>query len=189
MSWRTILTLVLLAGAIASGWSLWNQRSADAPTTRAGGRPDYVLNDFEIVALDVNGRESFTLRAPRLTRDPASRAMDISTPAFTIPPKAGSNATAWDVRSAAGWVSPTGDEIRLRGRVRADTTDAEGDPVNVATEQLNVYPEKDRATSKERVTLTQPGFTMTGIGVDARLAEKRVQILSKIEARYERKVR
>lgn len=186
MSWRAILTLVLIAGAIASGWSLWNQRKADAPETRAGGRPDYVLNDFEIVALDATGRESFTVRAPRLTRDPATRAMDISTPAFVIPPKAGSASTAWHVRSASGWVSPKGDEIRLRGRVRADTTDAEGDPVNVATEQLNVYPESDRATSAEKVTLTQPGFTMSGRGVDARLAAKRVNILSEVEARYER---
>lgn len=186
MSWRSLVMLVLLAGALLSGWSLWNQRKADAPVTRAGGRPDYVLNDFEIVALDAQGRESFTLRAPRLTRDPSTRAMDVSTPAFTIPPKAGTASTPWNVRSAAAWVSPKGDEIRLRGRVRADTTDAEGDPVNVATEQLNVYPETDRATSSELVTMTQPGFTISGRGVDARLAAKRVNLLSEVKARYER---
>lgn len=186
MSWRSVIMLVLLLGAIGSGWSLLKQRKADAPVTRAGGRPDYVLNDFEIVALDVQGRESFTVRAPRLTRDPATRAMDIATPVFVIPPKAGSASTAWNVQSATGWVSPKGDEIRLRGRVRADTTDAEGDPVNVATEQLNVYPETDRATSSEQVTMTQPGFTISGRGIDARLAAKRVNILSEVKARYER---
>lgn len=185
MSWRAVLTLVLLAGAIASGWSLWRQRSDDAPATRAMGRPDYVLNDFELVALDAEGKESFTLRAPRLARDPASRTMDIATPLFVIPPRPGASGKPWEVRSTAAWVSARGDEVRLRGNVRADSTNADGKPVRMTTEALNVFPESKRATSDARVAVTQPGFTMSGRGLAARLDTGSVQLLSDIKARYE----
>lgn len=185
MSWRAILTLVLLAGAIASGWSLWKQRQADAPQARGMGRPDYVLNDFELVALDATGVESFTLRAPRLARDPASRTMDIATPLFVIPPRAGADGAPWEVRSASAWVSASGDEIRLRGNVRADSTNGDGQPVRMATEVLNVFPETRRATSDARVTMVQPGFTISGRGLAARLDTGSVQLLSDIKARYE----
>lgn len=185
MNWRVLLTLVLLAGAIASGWSLWRQRSADAPAQRAMARPDYVLNDFELVALNAQGAESFTLRAPRLARDPASRTMDIATPLFVIPPKPGSDGQPWNVRSTGAWVSAKGDEVRLRGNVRADSTNARGQPVRVATEALNVFPDDKRATSSERVTVTQPGFTMGGRGLTAQLDTGSVELHNDIKARYD----
>ena len=70
MNWRLALTLVLLLGAIASGWSVWRMAHPAGEEVLAT-RPDYVLRDFEITALDRQGKESFTLRGPVLQRDPA----------------------------------------------------------------------------------------------------------------------
>ena len=189
MTWRTATTWVLLFAAIASGWMLWRQRAAETAPMKAQFRPDYVLNQLELIALDEQGRESFTLRAPRLTRDPAAKSMDLQTPVFVIPPRAGQAGTPWEVRSATGWVAPKGEEIRLRGNVAADSQDKQGRPVKIATEELNVFPNTKRATSAAKVTLTQPGFILNGRGLDAQLDAKRIVLQSDVKARYERTAR
>jgi len=187
MSWRTGLTLLLLSGAAISGWALWSQRAPGAAAPEAGGLPDYVLNGFELVVLDAQGRESFTLTAPRLSRDPAVRTMDIQTPVFTIPDKDAADRTvgAWEVRSQTGWISAAGDELRLRGDVRADTRAAGGRALAMRTEELNVFPETDRATSDVEVTVTQPGFILAGHRLEADLASGNIR-LQDPKARYER---
>ena len=100
MNWRLSLTLLLLLGAIATGWSVWRMsHPADDGVLRT--RPDYVLRDYEIIALDKQGKESFTLRGPRLQRDPADRTMTLATPQFLVPDRLG---RYWNVRGAAGLV-------------------------------------------------------------------------------------
>lgn len=184
MNWRLWLAFALAAVAAAVGWSLWRQ-AADPAGPGEGGRADYVLQDFELVSLDSQGREAFTLRAPRLQRDPAVRTLALQTPLFLIPPREGSGGSPWEIRSKTGWVSAEGDEIRLRGDVLATSTDDAGRPLRMDTQRLNVFPETKRATSDVQVSLKQPGFILNGHGLEARLDTKRV-FLKDIKARYER---
>lgn len=185
MNWRALLTLALFAGALLSGWALWLQRDRDTGGATVAKRPDYVLHDFEVIVLNTEGKESFTLTAPRLERDPEARTMDIATPVFRIPPRPGSQAGAWDVRSQTGWVSPKGEEVRLRGDVRADSTNAEGKPVNIRTDELNLFPDARRATTVAKVTVTRPGLILNGRGLDADLDAKRITLKNDVKARYE----
>jgi lipopolysaccharide export system protein LptC len=188
MSWRGWFTLILLTAAALSGWALWSQR--DKPLAgKANVQPDYVLNNFEMVVLDKTGKESFTLRAPTLTRDPNIKTMDITTPLFLIPPKPGSQGGAWEVRSQRGWVSAEADEVRLRGQVKADSTNAEGKPIKIATEELNVFPDSNKATSAVAVNMVQPGTILSGLGLEADLETKNVILKSNVKARYEAKAR
>lgn len=186
MNWRAMLILVLVAGAAVSGWSLWSQRTPASAAPAPGGLPDYVLNEFELVVLDEQGRESFALKAPELSRDPGVRTMDIRTPVFTIPDGDAQDRTvgAWVVRSRTGWISADGDELRLRGDVRADSRGADG-PVALRTQELNVFPETDRATSAVEVTVTEPGFILAGHSLEADLASGNIR-LQDPKARYER---
>lgn len=181
MNWRTVLTLVLLAGALFSGWSVWTHRTGKDNGAAASGRSDYVLRDFELIALDATGKESFTLRAPVLQETPGAKTMDLETPLFLLPDAKGNY---WQVRSRTGWVSEKRDEIRLNGNVR--TTSPRQDPRNIVmnTEQLNVFPESRRATSRAVVTISEPGLTMRGRGLQADLAAKRFTLLSEATARY-----
>jgi lipopolysaccharide export system protein LptC len=187
VNWRGWLTLVLLVAALLTGWSVWRQREA-VPLAEGGARADYVLEDFELVALDERGRESFTLRAPRLERDPSRRTLDIATPVFTVPARPGARTGDWTIRSDAGWVSAAGDELRLRGDVLASSVDADGQPVSMATQRLDVFPETRRATSPVAVTLRQPGLILNGRSLEAELDAKRMH-LTEVKARYERTAR
>ncbi|MFC0678808.1 LPS export ABC transporter periplasmic protein LptC [Lysobacter korlensis] len=175
---------MLLAAAALTGWSLWQQQTDDIEAAPGTERSDYVLEDFELVALDEQGRESFTLRAPRLTRDPTRETMDIATPVFTLPAGPDASTGDWEVKSRTGWVSAEGDELRLRGDVLAKSVDAEGRPVTMNTQQLNVFPETKRATSPVAVTVRQPGLILNGRSLEAQLDAKRVH-LNDVKARYE----
>ena len=181
MSWRGILTLLLLVGAAISGWAVWTQRSVDAPATAASQRPDYLLRDFELIALNGEGKESFTLRGPELARNPNDKTMALITPLFLLPDKQGKY---WEVRSKTGWVSASHDEIRLRGEVKASSPAEELRPTTINTEQLNVFPNSDRATSAAAVTIVQPGSILRGTGMDARLDSKRIRLKSNVKVRY-----
>jgi lipopolysaccharide export system protein LptC len=181
--WRGIVMLVLLAAAVVSGWALWNQRNKGEAQVDLPGHSDYVLEDFELVALDVRGMESFTLRAPKLERDPNVKTLDITTPLFLIPPRAGSQGAPWEVRSRTGWVSAEGEELRLRGKVTAVSAGATG-PTTLASEELNVFPKAKRATSAVQVTVTQPGSILSGRGLEVSLDSRQYTLHSEVNSRY-----
>ncbi|GAB6196521.1 LPS export ABC transporter periplasmic protein LptC [Lysobacter xanthus] len=184
MNWRVVLGIVLAVAAVAIGTSLWQQSRDDIAPLEAG-RSDYTLHDFELVSLDATGRESFTLRAPKLTRDPDVRTLTIATPLFVIPPKAAGDGNPWNVRSRTGWVSAAGDEIRLRGDVLATSTNAQGGAVSMTTQQLNVFPDAKRASSPVATRVQQPGLILSGHGMEARLDTQRVT-MKDAKARYVR---
>lgn len=183
MSWRIVLTLVLLVAAAISGWSIWTHRPERRAVAVAEQRSDYTLHDFELVVLDRQGKESFTLRAPELLRSPGDRTMSLATPLFLIPPAPGARNGGWEVRARSGWVSAEGDELRLRGAVEATTLD-NARPVRMTTDQLNVYPERKRASTPSAVTVTQPGSILRGRGMTALLDTSRVQLHSNVKVRY-----
>ena len=187
--WRGLLTLVLLAAALVSGWSIWNHRAPEPVRGPASGRSDYQLYDFDLVVLDAQGAEAFTLQAPRLSRQPGDASLDLATPVFQFPvgeAPAGDDAPVrWTMRSERAWVSPGGDEVRLQGDVRADGPGTDGMAASMRTERLAVFPRSERATSDDRVTVRNGGSIIhSGRGLRMDLANRHYQFLSDVEFRY-----
>jgi lipopolysaccharide export system protein LptC len=183
MSTRVVLGVLLLVAALASGWSLWRGRVMPEAASGATGRSEYVLRDFELTSLDNTGKEAFTLRAPLLQETPGAKTMELETPLFLLPDKQGKY---WEVRSKTGWVSENREEVRLRGNVDLRSPEGSDRNVNMKTEQLNVFPETNRATSAALVTITQPGSILRGRGLEADLADKRYKLLSQVRSQYVR---
>lgn len=182
MSWRGAMIIVLLLAAIASGWSAWRQRAEAPEAASASDRSDYVLEDFELVSLDEDGSEAFTLRAPHLHRDPVDETMSLREPVFLLPEEGGG--LYWDLRAATGWISADSERMRLEGDVVAVSDPDGGRAMRLDTEALEVLPRQRRARSDVAVTITQPGTTMRGTGMEADLADKRFQLTSKVHTRY-----
>ncbi|QIL20031.1 LPS export ABC transporter periplasmic protein LptC [Thermomonas sp. HDW16] len=179
MSWRAGLTIVLLLAAIASGWSVWHQSGGNAETM-AAVRSEYVLHDYELVSLDSQGKESFTLRGPRLQRDPGAKSMTLDTPKFLVPDR---NGAYWDVKAQLGRVPDDGQQLQLRGQVVATSPTQVPPPTRIETEELNIFPNENRATSAAIVTLTRPGLTMRGRGLQADF-DRQVSLLSDVRYHY-----
>ena len=180
VSWRTGLTIALLLAAIASGWSVWKlSRPADDGVLKT--RSDYVLRDFEITSLDKQGKESFTLRGPVLQRDPADKTMELDTPLFLVPDRQN---RYWQVSARHGVVPADGSQLQLRGQVLA-TSPADAPPATrIETEQLNLFPGENRATSSAAVAITRPGLTMNGHGMQADFDRQQISLLSQVRTRY-----
>jgi lipopolysaccharide export system protein LptC len=180
VSWRTALTLFLLVAAVVSAWSVLRHRTPADNGAGTPGRSDYVLHDVDLVVLDEQGKESFTLRGPRLARDPADEAMSLASPVFLLPDSEGHY---WRVQANDGWVSPDGDELRLDGDVRVTSPPGER-KVALNTEQLNVFPDRDLASTPARVTITQPGSILQGVGLETNLATRHYELKSQVHTRH-----
>ena len=180
MTWRSGLTAILLLAALVSGWSVWRYSGGGADTVVAT-RSDYVLRDYEIVSLDSEGKESFTLRGPRLQRDPGAKSMSLETPQFLVPDRHGAY---WDVHAQRGLVPDDGKELRLRGQVVASSPEQAPPPTRIETEELNLFPRENRAASAVAVTVTRPGLTMRGRGMRADFDRQQVSLLSDVRTRY-----
>jgi len=183
MGWRSLLSIGLLLVALATTWSAW-QRTSEAPpeeTAVIAERSDYVLHDFDLVSLNAEGEASFTLRAPLLRQTPGARTLELTTPNILIP----RGAQSWEINADSGWISANSDEVRLRGGVVATPVDARREHTSILTEALDIFPQQDLATSDTVVTLTRPGATMHAVGMRAHLGHNRVELLSKVQLRYE----
>lgn len=181
MNWRPILVPALIVGAALAGWGLWKHRALPAATAGSGDRPDYRLDDFELVSLDEAGRESFTLRAPSLARRPGDRTMSLTTPVFYVPNGEGKY---WEIRSRTGWVSADQTEIRLQGEVKANGPDDDLRPVTMNTDHLSVYPRKNRADTDAVVTIVQPGSILRGRGFAVSTITKRYVLRSEVQSTH-----
>jgi lipopolysaccharide export system protein LptC len=181
VSWRSILILCLLIGALLSGWAVWKHRNPPTQVTAANARPDYVLHDFELTALNGEGKESFTLRAPNLERRPNDDSMSLTTPVFQVPDGTGKY---WDIRSKQGWVSADQKEIRLIGDVKANSPADDLRPITMNTERLNVFPGQNRASTDAVVTIVQPGSILRGRGFAVSTTTKRYVFRSEVRSRY-----
>ena len=180
INWRLTLTLLLLLGALASGWQVWRMsHPVDGGLLRT--RPDYVLRDFEITSLDKRGRESFTLYGPVLQRDPADKTMLLATPRFQVPDRSG---RYWDVHAQQGFVPAGGEQLELRGQVRADSPADAPPPTRIETNQLTLEMGKNRAHTSAEVTVTRPGLTMRGMGLEADFDRQQVSLLSQVRTHY-----
>jgi lipopolysaccharide export system protein LptC len=180
LNWRSSLTIALLLAVIASGWSLWTHSRA-GPDQAVTMRPDYVLRNYEVISLDSGGKEAFTLRGPELQRDLGAKSMTLITPLFLVPDSKGAY---WEVRAKNGFVPEDGQQLRLRGDVVATSPAQEPPLTRIETPELNLFPRTNRATSADTVTVTRPGLTMRGRGLEADFHLQQVALLSDVHARY-----
>lgn len=177
---KATLGLSLLVGVL--GIVVWNMRPEKTQIQADSSRSDYRLIDFTMMAFNEDGRESFSLSAPLLERDPQGKSMDISKPAFAFPNDAGE---VWRASSESAWVSDKAREIELRRQVRViGPLSPQGLQTVFSTDKLTVYPKQDRIRSDDWVTITHGTSILKGLGLEADLKQHRVRLLAKVQAHY-----
>nr|WP_298130991.1 LPS export ABC transporter periplasmic protein LptC [uncultured Pseudoxanthomonas sp.] len=182
MSWRTTLGLVLLLAAIVSGWSAWKNRDVPPPNRVVADRSDYVMRDFEMIALNGEGQEAVAVRAPEMARNPQDQTYTITTPLFLLPEEDG---RSWELRSKTGWLSAKGEELRLKGDVHGTSPAGGTRKAEFRTDTLNVFPDRDLAQTDDVVTVTQPGSRLSGRGFETNLKTKEYTFKSQVRSIYE----
>ncbi len=182
LNWRTVLGVGLLLAALLSSWAALRNRDKGPVQTGQDVGVDYILHDFQIVALDEQGKESTTLRAPLLERQRGDQTINITTPLFEMPDKDGLH---WTLRAQTGWLSAKGDQMKLRGDVSGDSPAAPGVvPTTFRTDHLDVFPKESRARTDARVTMTRPGMEQSGVGFEVDSKNNTYHFLSQSKGRY-----
>ncbi|ADV26918.1 protein of unknown function DUF1239 [Pseudoxanthomonas suwonensis 11-1] len=180
MNWRLLLGVVLLLAAVVTGWSAWKMRGRDAVATGGGERSDYVLRDFELVVLGKDGSETVRVQSPELQRRD-DESMDVAEPVFLTPAEPG----PWKLTAERGWISPDGELLRLDGSVSGDSDPASPAPTKFRTDSLELLPGQDLARTDKAVSLSRPGLSQTGTGMEANLKTRQYRLLSQVRTRYE----
>src|SRR5690606_25305736 len=187
------LCAIVLVSLVAWRLALRSERPP-APSDRS----EYVLRDYELLALDEEGSESFTVTGPHLFREPGARSLLLEQPVFSFPGGEGRwtarSVTAWvrpggegrwTARSVTAWVSPGGEELQLRQDVdMIGPPGATGLRTRFRTDFLSVFPERDEAGTTDRVTVTHGESILRGTGLKVDMQAKRFQLLNDVEGRY-----
>ncbi len=180
---RRAVTALLLLVAAGSGIWVWQlRRDAGPPELVGPPRSDYLLFDFDLIALDAAGKESFAASGPRLTRHPHLGTLDIEAPLFSSPDDGGK---IWTSSANRAWVDREGTELRLIGNAQVRGPTAPGtEPILLQSEALTLFPRERRVVSDLAVTVTEPGSILTATGLRGDLNARRVELLSNVRIRH-----
>lgn len=175
---------VLLLAAVGSGLALWQIYRPESSEPLVGPpRSDYFLVDFELVALDEAGQESFRVTGPLLSRHPHLGTISIDQPRFRFPDH---EEQAWLARADRAWAAADGEELRLDGDVALDgPASAEDGPLAFRTAQLTIFPRARRASSEQLVTFSSPHSILAGRGFRADMETRRFQLLNEVTGHYD----
>jgi lipopolysaccharide export system protein LptC len=177
---RATLGLSLLVASL--GLVVWNMRPEKTQKTTQALKSDYRLIDFTMLAFNEDGKEAFSLSAPLLERDPEGKSLSINKPVFTFPD---GNSQIWTANAESAWVSDKAREVQLREHVTIiGPKSPKGLRTEFRSELLSVFPKENRIHSDKLVTITHGTSILKGLGLEAQMKTRRVQLLAKVQAHY-----
>lgn len=190
MERRLILIIAALAAlALSTQILVWVFAPREAiPAFIGPPRSDYTLSDFSIDALDAQGRHSFSIAGPRLVRRAEDGSIFVTAPDYTI---LDDGRHTWKGTSDSAWVNKNGTLMKLEGKVEMHRLPGPGTaPAQLLTSDLTVTsPGKGQVLSSAQgktmqtqalATITEPGRVVRGIGMQADLGLKTLQLLSAV---------
>lgn len=179
---RSLIAMSLVAVAVVGALAVWQLQPGAPPPAPPPVRSDYILENFELTSLDENGKESFSVTAPRLERDPRGKSLTLTLPQFSFPDKDGDR---WLATSNSAWVAEKGVEVRLIDKVEMIGPPSPlGDRTRFNTEHLQVFPKQNLAQSQDSVTVSRADSILQGTGLRADMRSHHIQLLANVKGRY-----
>ncbi len=145
--------------------------------------PDFTIENFEAVAMDINGQPRQRMFAPELLHYADDKTSVVEQPHVIIY----NNVTPpWQVDAKRGWISADGNTLLLKEDVVAiRERDAMHEAIRIDTTDVDVDLVKDIAvTDAEAVIVADSGVTES-IGMRARFAENRLFLKERVRGLYE----
>ncbi|MEO7916309.1 MAG: LPS export ABC transporter periplasmic protein LptC [Dokdonella sp.] len=182
--WPIIALLVLLAAG--SQLLLWLVREPAKVDFVGPPRSDYTLSNFNLTALGDDGKLSFRMTGPLLTRSDRDRSIYATTPAYVMVDGSG---RPWQGKSDAAWIDKAGTIMQLRGDVlmRSET---DGKPTSTITSSdVTIWPKTNKLSTDAKATIEQPGSIVRGTGLRADLTTHTMELLADVHSTFEPKTR
>jgi lipopolysaccharide export system protein LptC len=176
-------TLAMSVAVAVLAMVVWDMRGERDQQAEKTARSDYRLQDFSMHAFNEDGKTAFSLKSPLLERDPDGKSLTIQKPVFVFPgEEAGRN---WGAVADSAWVSDRAREIRLQQNVLiTGPVSPKGLKTEFSANELSIFPKENRLRSAGQVTVNHGRSILSGVGLEADMKQRRVQLLSKVTARY-----
>ncbi|MFZ2236432.1 MAG: LPS export ABC transporter periplasmic protein LptC [Dokdonella sp.] len=182
--WPIIIALVLLAAG--SQFLLWLIREPATDDFVGPPRSDYTLSNFQLTALGDDGKLTFRMSGPILTRSDKDNSIYVTTPDYVMVDGSG---RPWQGNSDAAWVDKAGVIMQLRGAVVMHSEPKGKDPVTITSSDLTIWPKTSKLATDARATIEQTGSTVSGTGMRADLTTQTMELLADVHNRFQTKPR
>jgi len=180
-AWATLAFLVLFTGL-----TFWLDRVVQpaGPKLDGSGRhePDYIVENFNALKLDLNGQPHFTLSAIKMTHYPDTQTTDLERPhliAFKT------NTPPTHIYAQSGKVTEDGVHAFLYDNVRL-VREAGGkrSEMTLTTNYLHVIPEKNYMETDKPVVIQDAHTLINAVGLELDKDKHKLKLLSRVKARY-----
>lgn len=178
----TWLFIALLALA-SSGWyfassSLVIKLDKQTLTTT----PDAIISQLTVQQFDAKGQLTHYLQTPLMNHLPLNNTHELTTPHIII---AQPNQPFWDIHAKHATALLGGQQITFNDNVIIhQKKDKHRPETTFTTEELSYFPKDKRATTSKDITFVQAENVIRSTGMNAYLAENRVQLLSNARGTY-----
>ena len=180
-AWATLAFLVLFAGL-----TLWLDRVVQPAGPKLDGsarhEPDYIIDNFSAIKIDLAGQPHFTLAAVKMTHFPDTRTTQLERPHFTgFNPKA----APYHMYAQRGFLTEDGEHAYFHDNVRV-VREARGNSTELTmkTSYLHIMPEKNFAQTDKPVVIQDAHTLINAVGLKLDKNNHQIKLLSRVKARY-----
>lgn len=180
MNNRTIFVIaVIFLIAVATNWLL-ETSERETQTSPPKDEPDVYMVNATVKQFDSKGKIQHIVSASRFTHYSQSQITTLSLPVIELFMDSASD--PWTILSSEGSILPEKGEafetLELWGKVSASRTYADGDLVNIESENLTVIPDKEFIESKSDISITNAISVTEAGGMSAFLKKKQYRFFS-----------
>jgi lipopolysaccharide export system protein LptC len=183
-----IMTLGL-AFALGSFWLVQVINRGDIGNQGEGllNEPDYIVEKFSFVRMTPAGKPRYIVSGDKLTHRPVDDISDVERPVVQNMAPA---QQAMTMNAQRGRIDHTKNVVDLEDKVHIERAgSAAVKPLTIRTEQLRVFPDEERMTSDQLVTMTVGATSIRGVGMRADNAAQTVRFSKNSQIVYPARAR
>jgi lipopolysaccharide export system protein LptC len=162
----TIMTLGV-AFALGSFWlvQVINQGDLGRQGEGVQNEPDYIVEQFSFVRMTPAGKPRYIVSGDKLTHRPVGDISDVERPVVQNMSTVRQGMT---MNAQRGRIDHGKNVVDLAGKVEIERAASPGvKHLTMKTEQLTVFPDEERMTSDQEVTMTLGAASVRGVGMQA----------------------
>lgn len=180
----TWFPLTIVVGlAVLTSWVKYNLPTLDEQTQAEKRHdPDYIIENFQSVRLDAQGKQKYLLNAKELRHYPDDNSTHLVMPHFS----SFSPDETVSIQSKNGRISENGKYYEFLNDVYLirQNIHEHQDFLSLETNQLKVYPDQQFVKSETDVKIRQGESVVTAVGLDFDQNKRIVKLHSRVKGTY-----
>lgn len=181
MDIRPLLQLSTVLIAVGAGaYYGWGGLTPDTVTIDNGSGPDYIVEQIQLWQTDAQGHLLRRMQGQQLTHHAEPERFHLKQPDIQLYSQ---GKLLWRLTAVQADSPNPATDLWLSGNVVALRQQG-SEPLRLETSRLHANPRGDRLDSPAAVRVISPRGTMTGVGLNADLHSKTVELNSAVEVQY-----